>query len=173
MPASDEKPAPAVLSATAQCCHCRIESHARANTSAAHVKCGSLTREASALLPSALPPDAAVAKCHARPTRAWLTWSGPAPQEKLAASRRQHCGPMLLPPSAMHACTSVTHIKCAGLTREDGAQLLAALQPNDAVAASSAMPARHERDSHQVHQPQTRSARPAPSALLPSARRVP
>ena len=51
---------------------------------------------------------------------------------------------MLLPPSAMHACTSVTHIKCAGLTREAGAQLLAALQPSAAVAMLSAMPAQHE-----------------------------
>jgi len=138
------------------------------NKSETHIKCGSLTHEASAQLPSALPPDAAVAKCHARPTRAWLTWSGPAPQEKLAASRRQHCGPMLLPPSAMHTCTSVTHITCASPTRVAGAKLLAALQPNAAVAASGALHAKsermhapHERDSHQVRQPHTRGRRPA------------
>jgi len=58
--------------------------------------------------------------------------------------RTQHCSPMLLLPSAMHA-TSVTHIKCAGLGREAGDRLPSALQPNAAIAAPSAVHAQHER----------------------------
>ena len=68
-PVSDEKPVPSCP----QRCSPMLQSPRRVpctfNTSAAHIKCGSLTHEASALLPSARQPNAAIFRCHARPTQ--------------------------------------------------------------------------------------------------------
>ena len=199
------------------------------STSVAHIECAGLRREASAQLPSAWQPNAAIAalsamhaqhvrdlhrahqpqtrsqrpaalnaaarccnrraECHARSTRARPTSSAAASHTKPAPCCPQRGSPMLLSSGATHAqhkcdshgvhhpnkrsgrhaalstaspcccrrvpCTlrtSVTHIKGGSPTRAAGAQLLAALQPNAAVAALSAMPAQHER-MHEISRP--------------------
>jgi hypothetical protein len=83
-----------------------------------------------------------------------------------APSCPQRCSPMLQSPRRV-PCTfntsirtlsmSATHIRCARLTREAGAQLPSALQPNAAISVPSAMHAQHEHDSHGECQPQARS----------------
>jgi len=80
----------------------------------------------------------------------------------------------MLAPLCPVPCTlkvRVTHIKCATRTQEASAQLPSALQPNAAIAAPSAMRAKHKSDSHQARQPHNamEASTQLPSALQPNA----
>ena len=64
---------------------------------------------------------------------------------------------------------SVTHIKCASLTREASTQLPSVLRLDAAIAAPSAMRAQHERDLYQLRQPHVEAGAQTPSSLQPNA----
>ena len=159
---------PAALNAAARCCNRRAECHARStrarptsSAAASHTKPAPCCPQRGSPMLLSSGATHAQHKCDSHGVHHPNKRSG----RHAALSTASPCCCRRVPCTLR---TSATHIKGGSPTREAGAQLLAALQPNAAVSALSVMHAQHERthaqherDSHQVRQTHTRSRRPA------------
>jgi hypothetical protein len=144
----------AALNTAAQCCRRRVP--CTLSMSVTHIKCASLTREASTQLPSAPQPNAAISEPRAMHAQHERDSHGVCQPQM-----RSQC--TTAPSTATQCCRRrvrgaldkrVTHVGCASLTREASAQLPSARQPNAAVAECDARSTRARLASNQ---PQTRS----------------
>jgi len=166
---------PVALSVAAQRCYRRVP--CTPIMSVTHIKCTSLTREASTQLLSALQPNDAIVA----PSATHAQHERDSPQVCLSHTRSQR--PTALGGATQRCCrrvrctpnASVPYIKCTSLTREASDQLPSALQRNVAIAEASAKHAHNERDSPQVRQPHKKPVPGCPqrcSAMSLSPRRM-